>query len=136
MNGGWRRAGKLALVGVALAALALPAADAWARGGSGGHGGRSSHCGGKSGTHRAGTTHNFHGSRSSDFYGGYWAGPAYWPDRRVAYVPAEPVRFIERSEEELQTDSAWFYCENDRAYYPRVTKCPGGWVKVTPPIAQ
>lgn len=123
----------MALVVAALAALVLAGGDAWAKGGSGGHGGgRSghSHAGGKSGSHHARSGSVGRGSGSTVLFGSYWAGPAYWMAQ--AYRPAEPVYYIERSEEELQTDSTWFYCENDAAYYPYVTKCPAGWLKVVP----
>ena len=124
----------MALVVAALAALVLAGGDAWARsGGSGGHGGgRSGHSGGKSGAHHSRGTQN-HGhlrSGSTVLFGSYWANSAY--SLGQAYWPAEPVYYIERSEEELQKDSMWFYCENDAAYYPYVTKCPAGWVKVAP----
>ena len=26
----------------------------------------------------------------------------------------------------------WYYCENPRGYYPYVSECPGGWMKVVP----
>jgi hypothetical protein len=127
------KSGKAALVVAALAALVLAGGDAWARGGgSGGHGGgKSGHSGGRSGAHHARGAHSHVHSGSTVFYGSYLAGPAYWLSQ--AYAPAQPVYYIERSEEELQTESAWFYCENDAAYYPYVTKCPTGWVKVAPP---
>lgn len=121
----------MALLLVALAAFALAGAEAWARGGhGGGHGGGSGHSGGRSGFHHSRSAHGFHGSGSTAYYGTFLAGPVYWLGE--PYPPAEPVHYIERSEEELKTDSAWFYCENDAAYYPYVTNCPGGWVKVAP----
>jgi hypothetical protein len=135
MSRAWPRPGKAALVVAALAALVLAGGDAWARGGgSGGRGGgKSGHGGGKSGAHHSRGTHSHLRSGSTAFFGSYWAGPAYWLGQNIAFQPVEPVYYIERSEAELQTESAWFYCENDAAYYPYVTKCPTGWVKVAPP---
>jgi hypothetical protein len=133
MRYGWTQPGNAALILAALLAFALAGADAWAKGGSGGHGGGRSASGGKSSSHHARSTHHRNRSGSTVFFGSYWAGPAYW--LRQAYAPAEPVYYIEKSEEELQTESAWFYCENDAAYYPYVTKCPAGWVKVAPVAA-
>lgn len=134
MGGAGSNSGKVALVVAALVALVLAGGDAWARGGgSGGRGGgKSGHGGGKSGTHHARSAHHHVRSGSAAFFGGYWAGPAYWLGQNIAYQPVEPVYYIERSEEELRTESTWFYCENDAAYYPYVTNCPAGWVKVAP----
>jgi len=130
MSRAWPKPDNKALLVLALAIFALAGADAWAKGGSGGHGGGRSASGGKSGSHHARGTHHRNRSGSTVFYGSYWAGPAYWLGQ--AYAPAEPVYYIEKNEEELQTESAWFYCEGDAAYYPYVTKCPTGWVKVAP----
>jgi hypothetical protein len=125
-----------ALLAAAFFALMLAGTEAWARGGSGGHGGGRSgyHSGSKSGSHHS--HHGAHRSRRSSstlFYGSYWAFPAYWYMQAApSYLPREPVYYIERSEEELRSPSTWYYCEGAAAYYPYVSQCPAGWVKVEP----
>jgi hypothetical protein len=135
MKQAWPRTGKAALAITALLALALTGAGAWAKGGGGHGGGHSGHGSGRSGSHHGHHrgTHPFPGSSSSTaFYGSYWAFPAYWYAQSAPTLPAEPVYYIERSEEELRSPSTWYYCESEAAYYPYVSKCPAGWVKVEP----
>ncbi len=132
------KTGNTALMLAALLAFALANGDAWAKGGSGGgsggHGGRghASAGGGKGSHHNRGSHYRPRWGSTSGFYGSYWAFPAYWLAGPAFYAPAEPVYYIEKSEAELQTDAAWFYCESEAAYYPYVTRCPVGWVKVAP----
>lgn len=129
MNRAWSRPGKVALILAALAALALAGGDAWARGGGSGGGGKSGHSGGKHGGHHSHGSHYSHGSGSVFFYGGYWAAPLYWLGE--SYPPAEPLHYIERSQEE-QFESRWYFCESSSAYFPYVLECAGGWVEVAP----
>lgn len=117
-----------------LLACALAAGEAPAKGSgsSGGHGGsgHSGSRGGKSGSHHSGGRHHHHFVGSTMFFRGYWAGTAY--AMAPTYQPAAPIYYFEKSEEELQSDSTWFYCEREAAYYPSVKKCPVGWVRVAP----
>jgi hypothetical protein len=117
------------LLAVALACV-LAAGEAPAKG-SGGRSG-SGHSSGKSNPHH-GKHHHHHTTGSTVFYGSYWP---FWPGMAYAlapiYEPAPPIYYIEKSEEELRSDTTWFYCEGEATYYPYVKQCPGGWVKVAP----
>lgn len=127
-----RKTVQAALAVSALLALVLTGAEAaWAKGGHGG--GHSGHGGGRSGAHH-GHHHgvsSFPRHGSPVFFGSYWAFPSYWY-AQSNYLPAEPVYYIERSEEELRSPSVWYYCEGEAAYYPYVKQCPEGWVPVEP----
>jgi hypothetical protein len=135
MGRAWPKAGNAALVMTALLALVLTGTDAWSKGGGSG-GGRGGGHSGKSGSHHHHNgMHHSHpvGGGGGFIYGTYWAYPAFWYADAFPYLPAQPiVYYIERSEEELQSPSVWYYCEGEAAYYPYVSQCPEGWVKVEP----
>ncbi|HZM34235.1 MAG TPA: hypothetical protein VFC18_07020, partial [Burkholderiales bacterium] len=82
----------------------------------GGHGG---------GGHGGGRVHlGFHFGFPA--YYPYWYGPSpyyYYPPPVVVTTPAAPPVYIER---ERDADF-WYFCEQERGYYPYVKQCPGGW---------
>ncbi|MFA7280734.1 MAG: hypothetical protein WC100_11625 [Sterolibacterium sp.] len=77
---------------------------------------------------------------------GYGWGPWYPPHYYLPSVPpvcAEqipPPAFLDQEEaspaESAPTTPAqtayWYYCESQRAFYPYVQECPGGWKKILP----
>jgi hypothetical protein len=112
---------------VILAAVALVSELAQARG-------KGSAGAGRSGHHSAARHHHHHHSRV--FVGGVVAAPAFWPwwdypaYRTVGILPAEPLYYIEKSDEGASTGGEWFYCGAANAYFPYVTECPSGWQRV------
>lgn len=66
----------------------------------------------------------------------YYYYPPYYSPPVVYYpVPAEPTRYIERGDAYNPPDERpgyWYYCPEEKKYYPYVKQCPGGWQKVTP----
>jgi len=78
---------------------------------------------------------------------GYGWGPWLYPPHY--YLPFGPPVYVEQipppafleQEEESPAGSApttpaqtayWYYCEPQRAFFPYVQECPGGWQKVLP----
>ncbi|WP_239252661.1 hypothetical protein [Candidatus Nitrotoga sp. M5] len=77
----------------------------------------------------------------------YAYSPAYYPPVPTYYplVQPAPVTYVERSDEsQIDTQVAsndspqdiqeawWYYCVDRKAYYPYVSQCPGGWLRVAP----
>jgi hypothetical protein len=82
------------------------------------------------------------------FSSGIWVGPgwgAVWPGAfyppYYPYYPYSAPRVVvqPRYEEyaapapEPQEQDYWYYCSKPEGYYPYITTCPGGWMKVVPP---
>lgn len=70
-------------------------------------------------------------------YHSFWHWPPpyyYYPPPVVVAPPAAPPVYVERERDE----NFWYYCEQERGYYPYVKQCPGGWKRVppTPPPGQ
>jgi len=77
---------------------------------------------------------------------GWWwitGGARYFYERPIYPYPVEvpevtyeiPVDAEPQPEyvQQPQYDpNYWYYCENPRGYYPYVSECPGGWMKVVP----
>ena len=86
------------------------------------------------------------------FRGGVWIGPAwgpgYWgptypyPSYPYPYpyaYPAPPVVIRQEPQEYIQVQPApaqepqyWYYCPDPQGYYPKVSACPKGWLRVVP----
>jgi len=66
----------------------------------------------------------------------YYPPPYYYPP--VAAVPSTPPVYIEQGEAQAaapapeQSPAYWYYCADEKAYYPYVKQCPGGWQRVSP----
>lgn len=66
----------------------------------------------------------------------YYPPPYYYPP--VVAVPSSPPVYIEQSETQAapaapeQSPAYWYYCADQKAYYPYVKQCPGGWQRVSP----
>ena len=56
----------------------------------------------------------------------YYAAPIYVPPR-VIVVPQAPV-YVDPPMH--NSGRYWQYCQWSEAYYPQVTDCPGGWIRV------
>jgi len=140
----WRKLRPLALAVTALTALAA-SGMAWADRGGGGHGG--GHGGG--GGHRGGARVGIGLYLGPGFgypvyrpaypypYPYYYADPYGWPP--VVAVPPEPPMYIERGNDApgygggangQQAPGYWYRCNQPDGYYPYVTQCPGGWLRV------
>jgi hypothetical protein len=50
--------------------------------------------------------------------------------RRRTATPASPPVYVERIDPAEQ--GSWYYCEQERGYYPYVKECPAGWQRVAP----
>ena len=70
-------------------------------------------------------------------YHSFWHYPPpyyYYPPTVVVSPPPAPPVYVERE----RAEDYWYYCEQERGYYPYVKQCPGGWKRVppAPPPAQ
>ena len=71
----------------------------------------------------------------------YWGPYPYWSYPPPYYYPPtvilqQPPVYIEQAPPAPAPPSAppayWYYCVSAEAYYPSVSTCPEGWVKVPP----
>lgn len=89
------------------------------------------------------------GQAHSRFRGGIWVGPVWGPGwypytYSSPYYYAPPPVIIHQQAPDVYVkpepqpeEPAWYFCPEQKAYYPYVKSCPGGWQKVmpTPPPA-
>jgi hypothetical protein len=71
---------------------------------------------------------------------GYW-GPSYAYPYSYPYYTPPPVVIQQEPQEYIQQapppkERFWYYCPDPQGYYPKVEKCPKGWMKVVPNTAQ
>jgi hypothetical protein len=79
-------------------------------------------------------------------YGWWWmtGGMMYFYDEPVYPYPLEVPEIEYELTDDDQTSEEyaqppdfdpnyWYYCEDPKGYYPYVTECPDGWMKVVPP---
>jgi hypothetical protein len=75
--------------------------------------------------------HGFWGPRF--FWGGsIVVGPPWYPDYYQAppvVIQQDPPTYVQP---QLPQENYWYYCQNPQGYYPYVSSCPGGWMKVVP----
>ncbi len=72
------------------------------------------------------------------FVGPLFVGPAYYPP--PVYYPAPvyagPVVVPQETPAYAQSSGAptqyWYYCPDNRTYYPYTQQCPSGWLQVVP----
>ncbi len=75
--------------------------------------------------------------------GGYIGYPLYYPYPYPYYYPyGYPYSYSYPYEPyvepqtplylEPQVQTEWYYCRDPEGYYPYVTNCPGGWMRVSP----
>jgi hypothetical protein len=55
--------------------------------------------------------------------------PTYPP---VVVQPSPPAQVYVQPQQAPPAESYWYYCENPKGYYPYVSQCPGGWMRVVP----
>jgi hypothetical protein len=59
-------------------------------------------------------------------------GPLLYPFGRYPSPPVvvqQPPVYVQPQQEDA---AYWYYCENPKGYYPYVSSCPSGWMKVVP----
>ena len=111
---------------------------------AGGHGyyGGSGHgyYGGSGRGYYGGWGHRHYGGWGRGYYGG-WGPGIYWGGLAVAGLPwypyydyPQPPTVVQQAPEyeQQQDDYYWYYCENPKGYYPYISSCPSGWMKVAP----
>jgi hypothetical protein len=81
--------------------------------------------------------HRFGGPRV--FVGPLWFPPyaypypyAYGYPPPVVIEPAPDPQVYVQPQQAPPEESYWYYCENSKTYYPYVSQCPSGWLKVVP----
>jgi hypothetical protein len=91
---------------------------------------------------QAGNGHRYHGhghhghSSFGVFIGSPWGPwgyppPVYYPPRVIVLPAPEPPVYIEQGSLG-RADQYWYFCQQSGAYYPQVSQCPGGWIRVPP----
>ncbi|MCL2635202.1 MAG: hypothetical protein FWD50_01045 [Betaproteobacteria bacterium] len=64
---------------------------------------------------------------------GPWGYPSPWYAPPVVVVSPEPARpMVYMQKNELPGTAFWHYCRNPGGYYPYVSECPEGWLRVLP----
>lgn len=86
--------------------------------------------------------HGYHGGWCGPRF--YWGGPIVvgpiWGFPYGYYPP--PPRIIHEPPIVVQPQNPetnvyyWYYCEDPKGYYPYISSCPGGWMKVIPNVPQ
>jgi hypothetical protein len=110
------------------------------RGGGDWHGGGDGRGGGD--WHGGGDHHG-----GGDWHGSIWIGPGwggwggwgtpYYPyyDPYYPYYRETPAVIQQQPPVYVQPEEQyWYFCRNPEGYYPYIKKCPGGWLKVVPPV--
>ncbi|MGH7333122.1 MAG: hypothetical protein ACREKS_10345 [Candidatus Rokuibacteriota bacterium] len=81
------------------------------------------------------------------YYGGYYYPyGAYAPYPAPVIVQQDPQVYIQQTPSaqaapapsdpgQPQPSQYWYYCEDERGYYPYVQQCPRGWMTVVPPAS-
>ena len=62
--------------------------------------------------------------------------PAYSYPQPVIIQQAPPDIYIQQAPQPApavaQGQAYWYYCQDPQGYYPYITNCPKGWLKVVP----
>ncbi|MGD0885028.1 MAG: hypothetical protein ABSA46_09190 [Thermodesulfovibrionales bacterium] len=70
---------------------------------------------------------------------GPWWGPAYYPYGYGPYYPysvvARPQVYVQSTQQPEEQHHYWYFCTDPQGYYPYITQCPKGWLKVIPSSA-
>lgn len=76
------------------------------------------------------------------WYPAPYYNPYYYPTYTPTVVQPAPVVYVEQTPAVAEPAPApapavqpaqtgfWYYCEKSKGYYPYVTRCPTGWLKV------
>jgi hypothetical protein len=89
-----------------------------------------------------GSGHGYYGGSGHGYYGGWWPG-IYWGGLALAGLPWYPYNYYPQPstvvqqapvyvQPQQQDDYYWYYCENPKGYYPYISSCQSGWMKVVP----
>ncbi|MDR1995716.1 hypothetical protein [Azonexus sp.] len=62
---------------------------------------------------------------------GPWGHPSPWY-APVVVVPSEPAPMIYIEKNEPSSGAFWYYCRDPSGYYPYVSECREGWLRVLP----
>ena len=67
-------------------------------------------------------------------WGGWgWVPPVYpYYTAPEVIIQQQPPVYVEPRQTQPEDEGYWYYCPNPAGYYPYVTKCPEGWLKVVP----
>ena len=83
--------------------------------------------------------HFSHGAGPRVYIGGYFGFPYYYPYGHYRYpypdpLPYNPDLYTDTTPRDIEPPQQyyWYYCNDSQTYYPYVTSCPSGWVKVVP----
>ena len=83
--------------------------------------------------------HFYHGAGPRVYIGGYFGFPYYYPYGHYRYpypdpLPYNPDLYTDTTPRDIEPPQQyyWYYCNDSQTYYPYVTSCPSGWVKVVP----
>lgn len=60
----------------------------------------------------------------------YYYPPYYYYYPPLAGAPSASPVYIQQDNE--AQSAYWYYCADSKGYYPYVTQCPGGWLRVVP----
>ena len=70
---------------------------------------------------------------------GPWWGPGYGYSYPYPYYSPPPVviqqapqEYVQQPAPQPEEQQYWYYCQESKAYYPYVKKCPSGWMRVVP----
>jgi hypothetical protein len=94
----------------------------------------------RSGHYRHGSLHGHYSRGASVVIGGGWLWPGWWaPYPYYPYYPRPPVIVQPPPEIEVQPAPVeeepeyLYFCPDPQGYYPKIERCPKGWLKVVPP---
>jgi hypothetical protein len=73
-------------------------------------------------------------------YDPYYYPPRYYYPPVVAVpVPSAPPVYVQQSDDQqpqpspqYEGDNDWYYCAEQKTYYPYIKQCPSGWTRVAP----
>ncbi len=62
-----------------------------------------------------------------------WWGPPYAYAYPAPPVIVQPPPVYEQAAPPAPSPTYWYYCPNPQGYYPYISQCPSGWMRVVPP---
>ncbi len=65
-------------------------------------------------------------ARPSYYPGSYYSSPVVIEQAPAVYMPPRTVPLPPQEPE------YWYYCQKPQGYYPYITECPQGWMRVVP----
>ena len=93
--------------------------------------------------HGQNVVHHGAHARVGVFVGPGWWWPGWWePYPYYPYYPyyqtppvivEQPTELYVQPNSQEQAPVYWYFCRDPQGYYPYVSRCPKGWMKVVPP---